>query len=152
MHKITSTRWLEIGVPVSLFLAALWSGTADALGPMGNPDFLDRGGFYGVDRLTSDPDFALGQEIYLGRSKTFRGLKVCVAIKSADEDPDAPKAAPVSRKLMRSFKGQNVTALTTRLVDCSEPEKRLALLLDRREFRALVYYINKRFRLLLKEP
>ena len=161
MRKKTPYRWLEVSLlfPLALFLA---SSPADSTGVVApNPDRLDPGDFDQNDYLTVDPPFVLGREIYFGRGKTVRGLKICVLVENdsdinninneeENDDKEAPNAVPVSRKLMRSFKGRRVTALTTRLVDCAEPEKHIALILDRNEFRALVYYINERFRLVLQ--
>jgi hypothetical protein len=162
MRKKTPDQWLEVSLlfPLALFLV---SSPADSTGVVApNPDHLDSGEFDRNDYVTTDAPFVLGQEIYFGRGKTVRGLKVCVLVENdnhndndtdteeEDADKETPRAVPVSRKLMRSFKGQPVTALTTRLVDCAEPEKHIALILDRNEFRALVYYINERFRLVLQ--
>jgi hypothetical protein len=131
-------------------LAGFFSGAVNhAFAGMANPERIDSGTFNGNDLRLANSAYILGKSIYYGRGKgKVPGLRVCLSV--YDEEADAPKAVPLSRKLLKPFRGQHITALTSRLVDCEAPTSQVALILDRVEFRALVYFMNKKFRLRLE--
>lgn len=113
-----------------------------------NPDHLDGGLIKRNDAAPLDKTFALGKAIYMGRGRKVRGLKICLSFNQKNED--GPRAVRLSRKVLKPFKGGSILALTSRLVDCRAPKSHVALILNRTEFRALVYFMNKRFRLGLR--
>lgn len=105
-------------------------------------------------RLNSDnlrldsPVYALGKSIYYGRSRKARGLKVCLLV--PEEGNEALKSVRLSRKVLKPFKNGPIVNLTTRLVDCRKPKSHIALILDQKDFLALMYFMNKRFHLKLE--
>jgi len=113
------------------------------LGEPAGPGRRDNAGDEAIDSV-----YALGKSIYMGDGQRVRGLTVCLSV--YEKDDDGPRAVRISRDVLKPFKGRPVIALATRLVDCEAPSSQVALLLDRVEFRALVYFLNKRFRLRLK--
>ena len=140
-------RWVVLLAVLPSLLALLAAGQARPE-PMGvDPDMLDGGGF-NSDGLTLDEAYILGKSIYLGRNKKLRSLRVCLNMsKGADE---APTVVRPSRDVLKKFVGRPITVLTTRLIDCGDPTSQIALTLAPNDFRALVYYMNKKFRLRLK--
>jgi hypothetical protein len=132
----------------ALLAVFLSSTVVRAGGAMANPERLDSGTFNGSDLRLSNSAYILGKSIYQGRGKKVPGLGICLSV--YDEETDAAKAVRLSRKELRPFRGQHITALTSRLVDCEAPTSQVALILSRTEFRALVYFMNKKFRLRLK--
>lgn len=117
-------------------------------GGVSNPDYLDGGLLRSTDLAPLDRTYVLGKYIYMGKGKKVRGLKICLAV--FDEEEDDPRAVRLSRKVLKPFKDRRIIDLTTKLIDCSAPKSQVALILDRTEFRALVHFMNKRFRLRLK--
>lgn len=117
-------------------------------GGVPNPDRLDGGLIRRNDLGPLDKTFTLGKSIYMGRGRKVRGLRVCLSVKEVDGD--GLTAIRLSRRVLKPFKGGSIIALTSRLVDCRAPKSQVALILGRTEFRALVYFMNKRFRLDLK--
>ena len=134
----------------ALFFGGVEDGVANASGfPGPNPDHIDPGNSNANDLRLSNSAYVLGKSIYYGRSKgKLPELKVCLSV--YDEETDAPKAVSLSRKLLRPFRERHITSLTSRLVDCEAPTSQVALILDRTEFRALIYFMNKKFRLRLE--
>jgi len=135
-------------VAISLLAVFFSDGLARAGGAVANPDRLDSGVFNGSDLLLSNSAYILGKSIYHGRGKRVPGLRICLSV--YDEEADAAKAVRLSRKVLRPFRGQHITSLTLRLVGCEAPISQVALILSRTEFRALVYFMNKKFRLRLE--
>lgn len=124
-------------------------GPARSTGGLGpNPDYLDKGLLDSQDLPPLDPTYVLGKSIYMGKGNKVRGLRVCLSV--YDEEDDSLKAVRLSRKVLKPFRGRPIIELTVRLIDCKAPKSQVALILDRTEFRALVHFMNKRFRLRLE--
>lgn len=108
------------------------------------------GRYSGYDRPKSDPTYDLGKSVYSGRSKSQRGLRICLAPEEGVDDTDrSAKTRPLSRRNLRAFRKAPLTRLTTRLVNCDVETEYVAETLERREFAALVYYLDERFDLKL---
>ena len=130
-------------------LAVFFSGAVNhAFAGMANPERLDSGTFNGNELRLDNSAYILGKSIYQGKGKNVPGLRICLS--DYDDEEDAPKAVRLTRKALRPFRGRHITALTSRLVDCEAPTSQVALILNRVEFRALVYFMNKKFRLRLE--
>jgi hypothetical protein len=111
------------------------------------PNLLDGGGF-NSSGLTLDEVYTIGKSIYSGRYKKHRGLGVCLNMSTGADEP--AQAVRPSQKLLKQFVEVPILVLTTRLVDCEDPTSQLALILSPNDFRALVHFMNQRFRLRLK--
>jgi len=141
----TQLRWV---VPLAVLPILFSAGQASPDPPIGvPPNLLDQGAF-NSSGLTLDDAYALGRSIYSGRYRKRRGVEVCLNMSRGSDEP--PSAAEPSRDVLKLFVGVPILVLTTRLVDCNEPKSQLALVLSRNEFRALVYFMNKRFHLRLE--
>ncbi len=112
------------------------------------PHHVDGAGPDGSGLFPNDRIYALGQTIFEGKNRRVRGPKVCFSIYEAGDD--APRAVRLSRSVLKGFRGRPVVVFATRLVDCEAVGSQIALVLDRLDFRALVYFLNKRFHLRLR--
>lgn len=101
----------------------------------------------GAVRSQTDPAYDLGKSIFHGRSKTARGLTICLV---TDSNSEGKQTATLSSRTLYPFRGQTLSDLSSRLVDCASPSSKVAGILDASEFRSLVYYLDKRFKLELK--
>ncbi len=138
-------RWVVLLAVLPILFAA---GQARPDTPLGvPPNLLDGGGFNSSGR-TLDEVYSLGESIYTGRYKKHRGLGLCLNMSRGADEPAT--AVRPSHKLLKQFVEVPILVLTTRLVDCEHPTSQLALILSPNDFRALVHFMNQRFRLRLK--
>lgn len=70
-------------------------------------------------------------------------LKYCVR--------DGEQTARVSRKSLKPYQKTSPTMLSDHLVNCDQPENLIADLLDQEKMTAVLYYLDKRYRLQLYE-
>lgn len=144
-HMVLEQRFRTL---VFVFLATLFLGGPAYPNQGADTDRLGGGLLHNGDFSSIDGAYALGKSIYMGRGRKGHRLRVCLSVRNGvDEDPDVVR---LSRRVLKPFKDRRVIELTTRLVDCENPESQVALIFDRTEFRALVHFMNKRFRLRLK--
>ena len=143
-----------VGFAVLSAMTCLW-----ATAPLASGGYSGGGGgsFSGsVSRpAENDPTYDLGKAVYSGRSRSARGLRVCL-LERSDEgntearielDVDKPETTRLSRRSLKPYKKGSVAELVGQLVDCQDGNSLAAERLDSTETRALVYYLNKRFRL-----
>ena len=125
-------------------LALVLAGPVFASGGYGGPG---RDHSRGATRSRTDPTYDLGKSIYQGHSKTARGLTICLA---TAPDSEGKRTAALSSRTLHRFRGRTRTDLGSRLVDCASPASKVEGILAASEFRSLVYYLDKRFKLELK--
>lgn len=130
------------------FLATLFLGGPAYPNQGTDPNHVGGGLLHNGDLSPIDRTYSLGKSIFMGRGRKIHGLRVCLSVRNGDHDD--PTAVRLSRRVLKPFKDRPIIEFTTRLVDCENPQSQVALILDRIEFRALVHFMNKRFRLRLK--
>ncbi|MBT8138978.1 MAG: hypothetical protein KJP25_04360 [Gammaproteobacteria bacterium] len=92
-----------------------------------------------------DENFIAGKQIYLGQSGDAR-IRFCLA---ADEQ--APRI-PLSRKSLRPYRSMPVTAFVKVLYDCDDAKTHALQKLSPEEAGLVVYYLNRQYKLRLKQP
>ena len=99
------------------------------------------GGGFGEQRVV-DPTYESGKAIYKGRKKTAPKLSYCLRIGN--------QTLPVKRKSLKYFKAMSFTELSKHLFSCDEPEKSIISQLERKDFIHVLYYLDKRYKLILE--
>jgi len=103
-----------------------------------------RGGDYGDSRQYRKPidqNYELGKAVYKGTGNRAK-LQYCI-----DNGSDKVK---LKSKSAKSFKRKSVNDFAAALYHCDKPDTRIASSLNRQDLAAVVYYLNKRYRLKLK--
>jgi len=87
-----------------------------------------------VDRLYEE-----GKANYYATDSSGQRARYCVKTEDALEK--------VSRKSLKSFAGTSAAELSSNLVRCEQPDAALASIMGDDQASALMYYLNKRYRL-----
>ena len=105
------------------------------------------GGGVSVSGGGKDPLFDKGKAVYRGRAESAKGTKFCVVDKGGEGE--APEAKKLSRSNLKPFKGGSKRVLMLQLVDCEDATKPARTVLSAEDLRALVHYLDGRFKLKL---
>lgn len=124
----------------ALSVMLIFSGSVAASGSSG-------GGGYGSDYSTPQPKvvdqrYELGKAIYLGRAPNTKKYKYCVEVDGK------PKKIKSSR--LKPFKNGTRQALADALINCKQPDQRVLSQLDKGQQSYVLYYLNKRYKLRLR--
>ncbi len=113
-------------------------GSASGTVPGNAPNFDPRRSQFGrpVDQL-----YEIGKALYKGRTGDHGKLKFCVAEKGADVGPK------IRGKSVKPFKGGNAHAFADHIYNCDDPEQRLTKLMGEPEVFAVLYYLDKRYKM-----
>ncbi|MBX2869125.1 MAG: hypothetical protein KTR18_10645 [Acidiferrobacterales bacterium] len=96
---------------------------------------------YGTAYKTKKVDqlYEKGKASYYAKDTNGQRLRYCV---KTDEN-----VQKVSRKSLKTFAGTSETELTNNLVSCDSPDSKITSIVDSEQVSAMVYYLNKRYRL-----
>jgi len=112
---------------------------ASSSGSYGGSSNSSRGGDY--NRKPIDQNYELGKAVYLGRA-TGKKLQYCI--------DNGSQKVKLKSKTAKAFKNKNANNFANALYDCNKPSNQIASTLNRRDLTAVVYYLNKRYRLKLR--
>ena len=105
------------------------------------------GGFGGnAGRLQTqvvDPLYEEGKAVFNGKTSRHGKIDYCVRV------PGSSEVEKLRRKTLKSFKRSKVREFAESLHDCNMPDRKIAEVLGQEDFRAIIYYLNKRYRLKL---
>ncbi len=99
------------------------------------------GGYISGNQRQIDHSYEEGKAIYQGRAQGARKIKYCV-------DFDGERV-PLKRKTIKQFRNVDIVKFANSLYDCANPEKLVGLSVSQSNFRYVLYYLNKRYRLKL---
>ena len=104
---------------------------------------------------SEDPAYKKGSDIYFGR-KGYKKYKYCLAVvKSKNKFVAKNKLpvsarAPLSRKSIRAFRRSSLLMFVNAVFDCDAPTKLIFKQLKTEDVRFLLYYLDKKYTLKLK--
>ena len=120
-----------IGLSIGLFISA----SASASG--GGGGFSTGGG----TSQRVDPQYELGKSYYKASQTSAAKLEYCVKVDD--------KLKKLSRSSVKKFKRGSVDEFVNALYNCAEPNQRIADVIADEQGSAILYYLNKRFKLRL---
>ncbi len=123
----------------SLFLA---DAPAEASGSVARPHQLQDQQLQARQRQV-DPLYDQGKAVFKGRVRDYGKLRFCVV------NPESGELAKLKRKTATQFRDAGVNDFAASLYNCEMPEQQIAGLLTRDDLVAVLYYLNKRFKLML---
>ena len=88
-----------------------------------------------------DQFYEFGKAIYVGRGSQFEKIKYCVAERGSDP------GGKLRGKTVKPYKGGDANEFGAQLFDCDEPERRINSVLAEVEMFAVLYYLNKRYKM-----
>jgi hypothetical protein len=94
-----------------------------------------------------DENYEKGKAVYKGAGEHVK-YKYCVPDINGD---DPAKRVPVKRRTMKAFKEMQVVKFVKQLYDCDNPDKWVLNYLDKEDAGYVVYYLNARYKLKLKQ-
>ena len=123
---------------------AFTSAAISALLVFSGSSFASGGGGFdqsGFSSRSVDQQYELGKSYYRGAQVNGQQLEFCV--KKGDS------LSKLSRRSVRPYKNGSVTAFVDSLFDCNNPSAKIADLVPEDQGDAVLYYLNKRFKLRL---
>lgn len=101
------------------------------------------GGFSsgGSARQQIDQQYELGKSYYKARQADGTKLEYCVKVDD--------KLKKLSRRSVKKFKRGSVDQFINALYNCADPDQRIADVVADQQGSAILYYLNKRFKLRL---
>lgn len=119
--------------PVAILIALFsFNVFASGIGSYGQ----DEGSAVRIDRL-----YESGKSVYYAKGSGGESVQYCIN--------DGGQVERVSRRTLKPFVGSSVDDLTARLVRCDDAENPVSQHLSQDEVDAVMYYLNKRYRLSL---
>ena len=97
----------------------------------------------GYSQKKVDQQYQLGRTYY--KAKQADGSTLTYCIKKGDS------VSKLSRKSVKPYKRGTVSAFVDSLYSCDNPELTISELVDDNQGEAILYYLNKRFKLKLKQ-
>jgi len=94
-----------------------------------------------------DENYEKGKAIYQGSGEHVK-YQYCVPDIKGD---DPAKRIPMKRRAMKAFKKMTVVEFVKQLYDCDKPENWVLNYLDKEDAGYVVYYLNAKFKLKLKQ-
>ena len=110
-----------------------------------SPQLLASGGggsFGSTNSSRVDKQYELGRSFYKSRQANGSQLKYCVQSGS--------ELKKLSRRSVKKFKNGSVSAFVDSLYSCADPNLKIADLVPVDQGNAILYYLNKRYKLRLK--
>jgi hypothetical protein len=104
---------------------------------------------------SEDPVYKKGSDIYFGR-KGYKKYKYCLAVVKKNNKFVAKTKLPVSarvplsRKSIRAFRRSGLLMFVNAVFDCDAPTKLIFKQLKTEDVRFLLYYLDKKYKLKLK--
>jgi len=123
-------------LPTTVVVALLF--TANCVYASGGLDFNSEAYQTRIDRL-----YEKGKNYFHASNVDGERLKYCVR--------DGDQATRVSRKSLKQFQKTSLELLSDSLVNCDQPENLIASHLAPDQMTAVLYYLDKRYRLSLYE-
>jgi len=132
--RITANKWIVVCAALVLPELGFASGTV----PGNVPNFDPGRSQFGrpVDQL-----YEIGKALFKGKAGDHGKLKFCVAEKGSDV------GGKIRGKSVKPFKGGNAHAFADHIYNCDNPEQRLPTLMDEPEVFAVLYYLDKRYKM-----
>ncbi len=96
----------------------------------------------GYSQKKVDQQYELGRSYY--KAKQADGSTLSYCIKRGDS------LSKLSRKSVKPYKKGDVSAFVDSLYSCTDPDLKIAELVNDSQGEAILYYLNKRFKLKLK--
>ena len=135
MSTFTPTFTLTMCRTVILSLLMLLPLASQASGS------FSRGSLNATSARPIDDNYEYGKSLYFGRVDGVVKQQYCVVVDDAK--------VPVKRKSLKSYKKGSVSHLVNNLYLCNQPDKLAGAEMEMHNFRFVIYYLNKRFRLSL---
>lgn len=131
LSPITSFRAAPLAVALVLLLSsnAMASGGVDSFGE--------------VPRDTVDEAYEFGKAVYKGRIKGTEKIKYCVR-----QDDEVKK---LKRSTAKKYRKGSTQKFALALIDCKMPERLALTTMPREHIPAVLYYLNKRYKLKLED-
>jgi len=110
-----------------------------------SPQLLASGGggsFGSTSSARVDKQYELGRSFYKSRQANGNQLKYCV--QSGNE------LKKLSRRSVKQFKNGSASAFVDSLYSCNDPDLKIADLVPAGQGDAILYYLNKRYKLRLR--
>ena len=126
-----------------LLICLLFAATAQASG--GGGGSYSSGSFPKAKARQTDHTYEHGKAIFHGRAANHKGVNFCVLSTKSKSG-----FAKVKRKTVKHLKKTSYLRVAENLVTCDDSKQPIQQLLTRGEVNAVVYYLNKRYKLKLK--
>jgi hypothetical protein len=94
-----------------------------------------------------DKNYIQGEKIYVGKGP-LPNYNFCVR---NDEGSSKMAVMPISRKSLAAYRRTTITQFASAIVDCDAPEKSIFLKMKGQDAGLVVYYLNARYKLRLKQ-
>lgn len=108
-----------------------------------NASFASGGGGFGENSVhTVDQQYELGKSVYKSRLPDGSKLAYCVKTEKG--------LKKISRRAVKPFKKGPASAFVNSLYNCQQPNVKIADLITGDQGSAVLYYLNKRYKLRLK--
>lgn len=91
-----------------------------------------------------DTYYEHGKTIFKNRKSTYPDFSFCIA-----SELDESIATKIKRKNMKFLKETSVQTVAENLVNCDQPDQLALHVLNRDDLIAVIYYLNKRYKLKL---
>jgi len=88
-----------------------------------------------------DQFYEFGKAVYRGKVGNLGKIKYCVA------QPDSDVGGKLRGKTVKPYKSGDANDFANRLYDCDNPDSRIVDLLPKQEMVAVLYYLNKRYKM-----
>lgn len=102
------------------------------------------GGFRGSSVPTPrpvDPLYEQGKAVYSGKVRSYGRIKYCIA------SPGQDAGGKLQKKTLKAYKRSSANEFALSLYNCDQPDQRIVDVLERSDLNAVVYYLNKRYKL-----
>ena len=93
----------------------------------------------------TDPVYEHGKAIYKGRVSSYKDISVCIL-----SETDEAGFSKVKSKTIKHLKSTSYNEVAKNLVTCDDKDQLVFNLLSRNDTIALIYYLDKRYKLKLK--
>jgi len=117
-------------------MIALFAG-ASACFASGTGDY----GQEGLFQTKADHFYEEGKTIFYAKGADGKPVNYCIK--------QAEQLERVSRRTLRQFENTSAEELSAHLRNCDQPEQMIEEQFDDRQLSAMIYYLNKRYRLSL---
>ena len=92
---------------------------------------------------TTDQTYEYGKAVYTGKLKGYPKTKYCVV------DKESGEKVTIKRKTLKDYRKEKYQVLLQDLYSCDNPEQPLYKTMKMKDVLAIIYYLDKRYRLRL---